>query len=181
MKEALLVIDIDHANGWSKESIDRDPERKTVAESIKKLLDQKRLNDELIIFITYPYNPYYVAKNTQCPVCNVETKDKLASFLEHRCGSLKEPAFVKDGMDAFSDPEFREYIEKQGIRELKIVGCLSDCCVLATAQTAVGKGINVTVVGGCVYPRLIDIDAVDDWTTRAKRFAESPAAMARVI
>ena len=57
-----------------------------------------------------------------------------------------DPVFPKDQADAFTTPEFGEYLEEQGIRRLLLCGLASGGCVQATLFSAITKGYDATVV-----------------------------------
>jgi len=57
-----------------------------------------------------------------------------------------EPVFPKHFGDAFTTPEFKEYLEEQGIRRLLLCGLASGGCVQATLFSAITKGYDATVV-----------------------------------
>ena len=57
-----------------------------------------------------------------------------------------EPTFDKRVGDAFSNPEFAEWVEGQGAGEVVLVGAQSDFCVAATVKGAMARGLGVTVV-----------------------------------
>jgi nicotinamidase-related amidase len=57
-----------------------------------------------------------------------------------------EPTFSKSVGDSFSNPEFGEWVEKQGAGEVILTGAQSDFCVAATVKGALARGLAVTVV-----------------------------------
>lgn len=179
MKEALLVIDIDHADNWKPEDIETFPERKKVAGSIKALLDQKRAGDELIIFVIFPV--IIPGKNLNCIVCDCGDDVRLAEFLKHRCNHPKEPVFIKHYVNAFRNADFVGYLEKEGITELKIAGCQTSCCVLETALGAVSHGLNVSLIADCVYPPFEEEKRKLVWLEQVKERVSSPHVSVQII
>lgn len=175
--EALLVIDIDHTNGWTPEALREFSGLSNIARVIRKAVEEKRKKGGLVIFIVYPGKDTPEQRGT-CPVCDI-SRGRLSEFLGHRCNDPQEPAFIKNGVDAFGNEEFKKYLRSRGVRDLKIAGCMTDCCVLATVQSAVSNGFNVIVIGKGVFPRLASAMDIFDWTKRATRFAlpERPAVV----
>jgi len=57
-----------------------------------------------------------------------------------------EPVFAKSSGDAFTTPEFGEYLEACGIERLIFCGIASSGCVQATLFSAITKGYDAIVV-----------------------------------
>jgi len=57
-----------------------------------------------------------------------------------------EPTFSKSVGDAFSNPDFRRWIEEQGAPEVILLGAQTDFCVAATVKGALSNDLKVTVI-----------------------------------
>ncbi|HEY4475607.1 MAG TPA: isochorismatase family cysteine hydrolase [Candidatus Paceibacterota bacterium] len=145
-KKALLVIDVDHGDGWKPEQIQNEPSRQLVAKNIKTELARWRANNGLIVFVMFGANT------------------ALAEFLEHRHDNVNEPAFVKTEIDAFTNEKLAEYLQGQGVTEVVLAGCQTFCCVKATAFGAVNAGFSVTLLRDLVFhPFDKQYDAEERW------------------
>jgi len=58
-----------------------------------------------------------------------------------------EPTFSKTVGDAFSQPALSDWLAREGVGELILLGAQSDMCVAATLGGALARGLKVTVVG----------------------------------
>jgi nicotinamidase-related amidase len=57
-----------------------------------------------------------------------------------------EPTFAKSVGNAFSNPEFADWVGGQGTTEVVLLGAQTDQCVAATVTGAMQAGLRVTVV-----------------------------------
>jgi nicotinamidase-related amidase len=57
-----------------------------------------------------------------------------------------EPTFSKSVGDAFTNPEFAEWVASLGTDEVVLLGAQTDQCVAATVAGAMHVGLRVTVV-----------------------------------
>lgn len=189
----LLVIDIDSCNGWRVESGAYSEDKKEVAYALQKTLKQQRAQGLLTIFVVYPsginlgqeaqisekeyggllssFKDSIRALAGDGPYC-IGCDNRygyLAQFLEHRHSYLFEPVFLKSDINAFSNKRLLEFIRLQGITELMLAGCFTDCCVLATAQGAVENCLSVELLGDCTYRQLATKDQKEWWLETVKR------------
>lgn len=58
--------------------------------------------------------------------------------------------FLKHRGDAFSNPEFGQWLDRHGIGRLVIVGLDGNACVKSTADGALNRGYNVEILDGAV-------------------------------
>lgn len=210
MKKALLVIDIDHSDGWQSD-IDGigyfvNVERKQVALAIKEMLALERARGGLIVFIILITCGGAVGQEAQyglgnvevpnplnlnlkpggCLVCDIRNEWRLAKFLEHRHESELEPAFIKNGQDAFANKNLERYLRKKNVTEVELVGCRTDQCVQDTATGALKAGFKVTLFAKASYPLEINNEADKSWWIKyAKKSAgiseDQEAAISVVI
>lgn len=168
--KALLVVDIDHKDGWSPEEISRDSVKQEIASAIQEILTQERMNGGMVAFVIYgnensgQKSQFEVIapikqqpredleSETSCLVCNPYSHDRLADFLEHRHDDARfEPAFIKGNINAFTNRAIAPFFKSKGVSEIVLVGCYTDCCVLETAKGAVREGFAVTLIEKCSY------------------------------
>lgn len=177
--KALLVIDIDHGDGWGFYSENK--ERKQVASAIKEILAAERANNGLIIFIVLMCSgasgqeAQYSLENIQgtkqssleiktgdCLVCDtVVCGQRLAEFLEHRHDS--EPGFIKRRGNAFENKNLEKYLREKAVTEVELVGCNTDQCVKDTAAGALKAGFKVALLARASFPLLIKNVADKSW------------------
>lgn len=181
--EALLVIDMDGADDWknlSRFSL-KDRDMRKFAVKIRKMIDVKRAEGKLIIFITMPHEQCMgqesqisivkppeqdserVLKNTSVNVYQLMMEEKcigccasggLAEFLGHRHGEIFEPVFLKINYDGFTNNALINYCRDNGIDSVILSGCYTFACVLGTALGALRNGINVKLDARHVYPQM---------------------------
>ena len=174
-KKALLVIDIDHSDNWKPSDIENDPVRKAIAKNIKEILAEWRARNELIVFIILltqtdgltGHEAQYCDADKRIPedclVCDKPELDRLAAFLDHRHGSALEPAFVKITTNAFSNKNLGAYLRNQGVTELTLIGCSTNCCVKDTAAGALKAGFKVALLTKATYPQSVQTEADKSW------------------
>ena len=191
MKKALLVIDIDHNDGWGPGYTVQKEEKDSVALAIKEKLAEERANGTLIIFVVlgtyisasgqeaqYSLGDVYipdlskclVIKNT-CLVCCMGTRNRLAEFLENRNNS--EPVFIEVVNDAFDNKNLEKYLRAHGVDELGLIGCNTNACIKDTATGAIKAGFKVVLHAKASYPLIIKTEADASWWVEdIKRLAQ---------
>ncbi len=90
-----------------------------------------------------------------------------------------EPTFSKSVGDAFSNPEFGEWVAAQQAGEVVVVGAQSDFCVAATVKGAHARGLKVTVVSDT--HSTVDGNGETAETIIARKNAEFASAGATLI
>ncbi len=178
--KALLVVDVDHGDGWWADSMTSPGEgrRKAVAVAIKNELAAWRKEGGLVVFIVLVGQIPEGAEVAQtgavfdrpeeCLVCGLSQSYRLAEFLEHRHGQKYEPCFIKADCNAFLNSELLSFLRERGVTEVVLMGCSTFACVLETAQGAAKRGLDVTLLQECVYPEFANPGympyARDRWT-----------------
>lgn len=154
--QALLVVDIDYANGWTPEAIKKSQTRQIFVDALREKLWDARSLDALIVFITFPgdnsgqgYQPS-LDSHEVCFIC--DAPKFLADFLEHEHESRFEPVFVKNDPSAFTNRNLAPYLRSRGVTEVFLAGCSTLACVLATAKGAIRAGFEVTLLERYVHP-----------------------------
>jgi nicotinamidase-related amidase len=155
--EAILVVDIDGANGWKYTP---NSEMENVREAIEKALEKARRDGKPVLFVTMPRKSFTGQEmqlqkdpnNSECIGCNAW--DGLVDFLKHRHESEFEPVFIKKDCDAFTNKNLIEHLRNIGIDEIALAGCFSFSCILFTTVGAVKNGFRVKLLEKCLYPRL---------------------------
>lgn len=181
MKKALLVIDVDHGDGWPDNLDDCDDAKKRVAAAIVETIQNYRALGDLIAFIIlvtsglangqeaqYPdghwHDSYFKPEKLNgCLVCDCNTAWQLAKFLRHNHASELEPAFVKTARDAFTNKNLLSFLRKHEVTDLQLVGCMTRICVEATAAGALKEKFNVKLLAKASYPLQIQNDAHASW------------------
>lgn len=182
-KEALLVVDVDHYNGWAPDVVEKNPDRITVKSAIVRVLQDWRAHNGIILHVISTNSATgfsgqeaqigieQIAKETlqgesqkqeqKCLVCHAGEKYRLAEFVGHRCDI--EPAFVKQGSDAFSNVKILEYLNSKGVNPLFLTGCFTNDCILATAAGALKAGFKVILLADALFPMFRDRNREKEW------------------
>ncbi len=193
MKRALLVVDIDHYNGWKPEDVVLDSEKERVAKAIKQTLDDERAKESVVAFVIVDWYDA-TGQETQiqaahrchtepkdqkggCIVCDRSDVERLAAFLEHR--HEIEAAFIKKYCDAFTNYGLAKYLHSAGIKEIMLAGCYTSICILDTTRGALQNGFHVTLLDNCTYPPFENMPDKKGWIQRAKN-AIPPGSSLRV-
>lgn len=166
---ALIAIDLDHSDGWTKADIQREPARRDAVAAIKKIISEWRKRGERIIFGVNieMFDPYKV-KFEGCEGCCRSEEERLADFVEHQCGSSLEPIWFRcGGVSAFTIDRIIPYLKKNGITELYLIGCLTFRCVLDVARELLSRGYKVVLLSRGIFPGFERSGDKAIWLTRA--------------
>lgn len=161
---AMLVVDVDHQNGWRPEQIAQSPALQKVSAALSKKLTATRQEAGLVVMVMSP--PDFYIKNRRrdsvrptdesqmvfddhCRGC--EGTYKLAEFLQHG-HSPYAPLFVKTRDSAFTNPRLAPYLHSQRVKEVLLAGCNLFGCLLETARGAIRESFRVTLLDDCAYP-----------------------------
>ncbi len=160
-ERALLVVDIDHRDGWTPKLISENEGRKKIAKSLAERIALIRKSGVPVIFVMFdsceipkPMRQPQLHEAKYCIGCDRE-KNRLAEFLNHLHGKTFEPVFVKRAYDAFSNPDLAPYLHFLGTKELLLAGCNTFACIEATAQGAVRHGFNITLIEDSTFPPFV--------------------------
>lgn len=176
--QALLVVDIDHFYDWTPEIIEQRPEMQKTAENIKNLLKEAREKKVVISFATWPCGitgqefQLEMTPSQTCIICD-RSEYRLALFLEHRHKEQFEAAFIKNESDAFSNRALAPYFHSKNVTEIMLAGCLTNVCVLKTAQGAIKAGFNVTLIEECSHPQFLSELKKKEWLMGVTNLADS--------
>lgn len=156
--KALLMVDIDYANGWSPVLVGKNPALQKTKENIENLLKKTREEKIIIAFVTMPYGEIVgqefqlkIAPPEKCLICDISSGG-LVSFLGHYHGEQFEAAFVKTRCNAFTNHALAPYFLSKNVTEIMLAGCSTFVCVLETALGATKAGFDVTLIEECSYP-----------------------------
>jgi len=158
--KALVVIDIDHYDGWSR-GFEKDEHRQMVASAIQKTLCQARSASIPIIFTVFPNCEVKPESAWHNRISPEESRKHLPTFLEHRHND--EPRFFKKLCNAFENPSFAKNLRARGIDELLLTGCSTYGCVKGTVRGAAYKKFEAYVLEECIYPRFKDENEKAMW------------------
>lgn len=186
MKKTLLVIDIDHGNGWNSDIEKLNGDKKQIALAIKQTLEEWRASNGLIIFVVLagdalPQQTSQVAiehEGSGCIVCDSLNEYRLAEFLEHRHGVNYEPAFIKNSCNAFTNSGLISFLRSKCVTEVILAGCQTFACILETAQGAVRNGLGVTLLERCTHHPFCDNEGKQRWIQFVKAPEHVPVTIA---
>lgn len=178
---AVLVVDIDNGHGWTQKNISENTDRQKFACNLKNLLEIGRSKKTKIVFVVWPNgrilgNEFFIRNSFRCAPCR---DGGLAEFLGHRHAHDKyEPVFYKNTGNAFDNTNLEKYLRTEGVTEIALAGCLTDCCVLFAANGALRSGFNVVLLKDCVYPSFCDDDEARNWVSVVKSSADASLSVA---
>jgi len=188
--KALLVVDIDHANGWNPEEVRDDQHKKKLSLALKKQLSDTRASKGIVAFVILPPRErsttgreaqfHYDARTRKkwfwelprrgrrgCIVCR-RRFSRLASFIEHRHGEYGEAAFIKRETNAFTNKNIPKYLRSKGVTEVVLAGCNTYACIQDTAVGALRAGFNITLLEACTYPPFANEENKEEWLEKVK-------------
>lgn len=194
-QKALLVIDMDHANGWAPESFKISSSIHVIQSLQSRLHKWRHQNEGIIGFVMFPGTTGVMRNmfadcevqfkllcdksvfpehgNTGCVGCDAPFNKRLASFLEHQHTPF-EPVFIKYSLDAFRNKHLAPFLRTHGVEEVALAGCLTEECIECTAAGALKEGFHVTLLGDCVDYPVTSSESKQEWV-RWMRAVEKPA------
>ncbi len=196
-REALLVIDVDSGNGWGNHFEDYGRTREHIGGAIKNFLDEERKTGGLVVFVMLDCRSpdrqvsqvcsddireeFILREDVHCIGCG-PTYTHLAPFLGHRHGEYFEPVFVKKNEeDAFTNGELVDFLCREGVTTIRIIGCNTFQCIRATARGALEHGFHVTLLKDGTYPPFVSKNEQVAWKKSLELFLQKPNEILRVV
>ncbi|MBU1036869.1 cysteine hydrolase [Patescibacteria group bacterium] len=138
MKQALLIVDVQ--NYFINKHTQHIPD------NIKRLLEENHFSPICFSqFINSPQSQFVKQLNftgcTKPPYSDIV--DQLKPWLK------KDNIFTKETYSVFTNIQFLNYLQKNKITDLTIVGLDTDFCVLADCFNAFDHGYKVTIIVDC--------------------------------
>ena len=148
-KPALLVIDIQEGiTGRSAPKFTQSMARQSgpFIEKVNQVITWAQGKNMPVI---------YIRQENADKLFNILSKNLLAqgdpsAALDPRVRVAAGPVFTKAKMDAFSNPEFEEFLNHGGINHLYVTGLSATACVDRTVKAALNRGYAVTPVADAI-------------------------------
>jgi nicotinamidase-related amidase len=141
---ALLVVDV------QKDMTEKDgkkPLNLTQTDSMIPIINEliKIANSKkwIVVYITHEYR--------KGSLLRLVTRDfllegKPGAAMDSRLIVINQNHFVKNRMDAFSNPEFDAFLRKNQVNNVLLTGMAAEACIDRTCQGALNRKYSVTVI-----------------------------------
>ncbi len=146
-KKAVLVVDM--LNDFTLEDAPlRVDENSMIADNIKSLIEERRGNDEAIIYICDSHReddrefkiwPKHCVEGTKGAMIIDKLKPLDSDFI------VKKTTY-----DGFYNTVLEDLLYSLNVNHLTITGCVSNICILHTASSAVLRGYEVEIPLNCI-------------------------------
>ncbi|HEX4211826.1 MAG TPA: cysteine hydrolase [Candidatus Dormibacteraeota bacterium] len=151
---ALLIVDVQndfvHAEGWIGRGGADTSASHAAAIQIGRLIDAARRAGALVVYIrtehgpavdTAPYRARYARRGMtpEATLCHAGTWGSEL-YTDLRPPEPGEPVLVKHGYDAFSVDALPELLQARSVRNVVVVGVVTNLCVRATTFSAFERG-----------------------------------------
>ncbi len=142
-KSAIIVIDVQNGTTQTEQYQPSEELINNINSAIEYGVD----NDMEIIYIVQEYNrnPW-----DQIVAFGKFTKGTDSVILDDRLDIVSEVKFTKNRSDTFSNSDFEEYLVKENIDTIYLLGVDAYACVMRTAQGGVNRGYGVIAVKDCI-------------------------------
>lgn len=147
-KEALLIIDIqkDLTQKDGKAVVNLDLTDKII-KNTNTIIDKADKNKILVIYIKHEFKKGFLV--------NMITKGALAEGSEGaqsdpRLRIINDNIFIKNKIDAFSNPGLDEFLRKNEVRNIDLAGIDAEASVDKTLKAALDRNYSVTVLSDCI-------------------------------
>ncbi len=117
-------------------------------QQINRVIDYSHSNQFLIIYIRNEFERVQWISNLFRN--NAAIKGSSGTKLDDRLHVINDVYFTKKVGSALTNPLLLEYLTKNKLRRLVIVGLFAEGCVSATAKHALKSGFEVTVLSDAV-------------------------------
>ena len=145
-KKAFIVIDMQKDYLWDKRKPMFNYDTKTLVENV---------NNAITSYNDQGYDIIYVKHILPKILWGVgfSIKGTEGAELFEGIDVISEKIFEKNRSNSFTAKNFREYVKKQGYKEMVLCGVDECGCVGATAKGAVKAGIKVCMLTDCIGRR----------------------------
>ena len=148
-KKALIVIDLQKDYLWDKRKPMFNYDTETLVGNVNRAIASYKDAGYDIIYIKH------ILPKIMWGV-GFSIRGTEGAELFEGVNVVSDKIFEKNRSNTFTAKLFREYVKKQGYREMVLCG-LDECgCVGATAKGAVKAGIKVRMLTGCIGRRFPD-------------------------
>jgi nicotinamidase/pyrazinamidase len=113
---------------------------------VNRLIQKSTDNNLPIVFVDQEFSGMWGTLWSRLFVGGRLLKGAPGSQVDARLHAASFPRFSKPKGDGFSNPKFGEYLIKNHVTEVYIVGVDAEFCVHLTAQGALNRGYSVTAI-----------------------------------
>lgn len=124
-----------------------------VAANLARVIDEARRHRLDVVYSCLGYRPeagpsaFQEATGWQWPVT-----DGGAEFPEAWRPRPEEPVFTKPGWGALADPAFSEFLAREGVANLVVIGAMLDFGIRQTCYELADRGFGCLVISDAVVP-----------------------------
>lgn len=169
LKPAVVVVDLN--NGFTDSSFPLGTDMDDILGPSKKLLDEARRSNALVVFVTTAYDPSLLDAGIWI-VKNPALKDLISGSLQVEINPKlnkqgNEPLIVKKFASSFLGTGLSSLLTTNRIDTVIVIGATTSGCVRATVVDALQHGFRPIVVRECVkdrYPILHEASLFDIYT-----------------
>lgn len=149
-QKALLVIDVqeDYTGLKGKQPILYKNVEPQIA-VINTLIDKASKSDARVIYIRQIFDDNFLSQL----LGGRTIEGKPGTELDSRINVVSKYDFTKKFSDAFSNPQLDEFLIRNQVNELYLVGLDAAYCVHNTARGALNRGYKVTIVKDAIMSR----------------------------
>lgn len=144
--KALLVIDIQE-DATGKTTNKPYKNSKELIDNVNSVIDYCEKQGIAVVYIKHQLNSNFLNKII---MGNRFIKGTPGSEIDSRIKVINNFIFSKDKGNAFSNPKLDDFLKKNNISEIFIVGLDATACVYRTAIGAIKRGYKVAVLKGAI-------------------------------
>ena len=151
-KKALLVVDVQEGS-CGKYSNNAYPDADQVITKINEIITQAQAQSMDVIYIKQEDKKgllNYIIFGGKM------TEGTDGTHLDSRLNVINDTAFVKNKQDSFTNTMFEEYLIKNEINELYIVGLDAYACIYKTALGGLNRGYNINIISDAIMTQSPD-------------------------
>lgn len=167
-QKALLVIDIqeDYTGTTAKPPFPyKDSER--VITVVNKTIEEASKKNIITIYIRQEFDGFFGKMLSRVVGHGTAIKGKPGTEVDKRIKIVSNHCFSKPMPDAFSNSKFEDFLVKQQINELYLVGLDAAGCVYFTAKGALKRGYKVSIIKDGIA-----LLAQNKWDNLLKKFKQ---------
>ena len=167
-QKALLVIDIqeDFTGTTARPPFPYKDSAKLIA-MVNTIIDTAFVRNINIVYIRQELDSFMGKLLSRMFIGGAAIKGDPGTEIDKRVSILTDNLFPKPKSDAFSNPELEEYLIKNQVNELYLVGLDAAGCVHMTARGALNRGYKVNIITNAVV-----LQDEEEWEDLLKEYRE---------
>lgn len=167
-QQALLVVDIqeDFTGITAKPPFPYKDSEKLIA-TVNTIIEAASRKNIIIVYIREELEGFWGTMFSNLLAGGVALKGKPGTEIDKRISIMSDFIFPKSRSDAFSNPQFDEFLIKHRVNELYLVGLDADGCVHLTARGALNRGYTVNIITDAIV-----LQAEEKWEQLLKQYQQ---------